>query len=170
MSGELKINMKLGEGVEFNAEGPEALVREALASFLEQAAQRVIDQSSRANGPPSEDESATSKLSNSLLERVFRLDGGVVSLRVMPTTAKADADAIMLLLYAYNRMKNQYDVATTQLGQAAKQTGIRADRLDRIVAQNREYIIKSGFKKGVRYGLNNLGIKRSEELIPALLG
>ena len=51
----------------------------------------------------------------------------------MPNTEKAEADALLLLLYGYTRIKNQHDVTALRLAQAAKQTGIQADRLDRLV-------------------------------------
>ena len=178
MADEFKINMKLGEGVEFNAEGPEALVREALAAFLERASNHSPHSTPPGEAPVDqaqgsdqrEDRQSAGKFSESIIDRVFRVDGEVVSLRAIPTTAKPNADALLLLIYGYSRIKNQHDVTATRLAQAARQTGIQTDRLDRTIAQNNGLVVKAGVKKGVRYGLNNPGIKRCEELISTLFG
>ncbi len=109
------------------------------------------------------------KLERSLINRIFRVDGEVISLRVLPKTEKAYADTLLLLLYGYSAIKGEHDVTAVRLAQAAKQTGIQVDRLDRTIAQNAQYVVRAGFKKGVRYGINNPGIRRAEELIAALL-
>ena len=153
-------------------------MREALAAFLERAADLRasinvdsspgVDQSGSL--PQRASEQAVANLGESFLDRVFRVDGEVVSLRAMPRTPKAQSDALILLLYGYSRIKNQHDVTAPRLAQAAKQTGIQTERLDRILAQNNGFVVKAGFKKGVRYGLNNPGMKRCEELLSSLLG
>ncbi len=167
-----KIVVKLANGAEFNAEGQEEAVKQAYESFLQASTQLTNTQAPKIGGETGfRAEALGSTQNQSLIDRIYRVDGEVISLRALPKTEKPQSDVLLLLLYGYNAIKNQHDVSAVRLSQAAKQTGVQVDRLDRLIAQNSDYIVRAGFKKGVRYGINNPGTKRcEEELLPALLG
>jgi hypothetical protein len=178
MPDEFKIAVKLGPEIEFNAEGPESLVRQAYNDFLEIAKQkREADETIKPLAAPTHEsleyrqqDQPDNTTNQTFLHRVFRVDGEVVSLRALPKTENANADAVLLLLYGYSVIKGQHDVSAVRLAQSARRSGVRADRMDRILAQSQGYVLRSGIKKGVRYGLNNPGLRRCEESIQNLLG
>lgn len=105
-----------------------------------------------------------------LLGRVFLVQGENISLRILPTGAKRDPDALLLIIYGYRALKGTTDVTGGRLAICARISGVQADRVDRIVAQHDQYVTKAGVKKGKRYGLNNPGVLYAEEQLAKLLG
>jgi hypothetical protein len=136
-----KIVVKLANGAEFNAEGQEEAVKQAYESFL-QASTQLTNAHAPKIGCENRfrAEAVGSPQNQSLIDRIYRVDGEVISLRAQPKTEKPQSDTLLLLLYGYNAIKNQHDVSAVRLSQAAKQTGVQADRLDRLIAQNSDYI------------------------------
>lgn len=169
-----RIKVKLGDA-EFDAEGnaevvqaqydaflaavaalPKPAPKPAVASaFIVEAGDRLVATAEVRPHPAT-------------LERVFR-NGDVLSLAALPTGEKALSDAMLVLLYGYNRIKNESSVTGTALARSAKVSGISFGRLDRVMGQVSEYVLAAGIRKARRYQLNNRGIARAEEIIKAIV-
>lgn len=104
------------------------------------------------------------------LKRVFAEKDAVISLLALPKTDNAESDALLLLLYGYQELKNsEYPVTGVRLMQAAKQSGLhQVDRIDRKIAANAQYVLAAGNRRGRRYQLNNQGIAKAKEMINAI--
>ena len=162
-----KLHVKIGQA-EFNAEGSEETVRQDYDKFLSalsatHTSARSQEQSSRDNGP---DGSEASGIDNFSLHRAFRKDRrGIVSLRVRPNTPNRIADSLLMILYGFRILRGQDDVPVIQLMEAAKQSGAQVERIDRAIAPHKDLVTRGGAKRGGRYGLNNPGVARAEELL-----
>jgi len=75
-----------------------------------------------------------------------------------------------VLLYGYDRIKDQHSVTGGTLKKAARQSGIQLDRVDRLIEPYGPLVNIAGFKKGRRYGLNNQGIRKAEDLLDQIIG
>lgn len=164
-----KLQIKIGES-EFNAEGPEATVRDAYEKFISAVTglmpvrERRAEPSRIHDGPNSE----TSPPPASLIQRVFQNDKEVVSLRLLPPdSTHRIADAVLLILYGFRVLQSLQDVPVTKLLAALRQSGISVDRLDRVIGAHSSLVIKGGSQKGGRYALNNQGVARAESLLVA---
>ncbi len=166
-----RLRVRLGNA-EFDAEGDEATVKEQYKMFLD-AVQRApnIDQPvTRPQQEPAENFSedpaiATTGLGQPDLERVFTTTQGVISLRVLPQGKTKDADALLLLLYGIQKLKHEHDALGTQIMKAARQSGLRIDRVDRVISTHRDFYIRGGRRRGARYSLNNQGIAKAEKIL-----
>lgn len=182
-----KLDVKFPDGSSFSAEGPEALVTQLFQQFIEAsrsapaAAPRaevtpaaLVDPASHGQQDGGGEGSALNNgagakaIDPGLMERVYVVDrDGVVSLRVMPAE---EADALILLLYGATKLRGEHALSATQLMKAARQSGIQADRLDRILSLRSAMITMAGIKKGKKYGLNNPGAREAERLLSTILG
>lgn len=159
-----KITLRIGD-YEFSAEGAEKLVESQFSRFLE-----VISRASTSQAPPAKSPQSPppgdngSPLPADLLRRVYTVEDENVSLRLLPRTECRDADAILLLLYGY-RQQGETDVLSVRIKDSARQSGLNFQRIDKALLPNQEYVTEGGAKKGKRYGLNNRGINRAEEII-----
>lgn len=171
MASSYKIRVKLGTN-EFEAEGPEEVVKEQFGLFLEIA---------KAPGIPAPRQDPPSPLrlngaihgeavSAEMLARAFAVDSeGQVSLRILPRTNDRDADGLLILLYGFRKLSNQVDVLSGRLLRAALTSGLSAVRVDRTFMPHTELITKGGKRVGSRWGLNNRGIAKAEEIIIEML-
>lgn len=171
-----KLHVKLGTA-EFQAEGDKDAVREQFAAFLaalngharnvsadatdatESSLGGVPDSAVETPQAPKEPTPTLYGLESPLLERIFATDRtGLVSLRILPRTGEnRDVDALLYLLYGFAVLKQQHDVISGQLLQAARQSGIQIDRVDQVLNRRADLVTKAGYKRGSRYGLNNRG-------------
>lgn len=171
-----KIHVKLGDS-EFMAEGSETTVKEQFDRFLDALSKFTADPKTKQ--PPVLDTSKSAQppgemklLDQNLMDRVYRQDDRVgLSLRVRPSTATQIADAILLLLYGYVTIKGEHDVLAARLTKSMSQTGLTFDRVDRVMA-SASYdglITETGQRGGKRYGLNNAGLAKAQELLGGIL-
>jgi hypothetical protein len=166
MDATYKIQVKLGSA-EFTAEGPEALVKDAYEKFLAAAATpAAVPPPPRrpANGadpaPPGDSASIE------LLNRVFKRDGEIVSLRLLPQDGDSRAaDSAVLLLYGFRTVLEVSEVPVMKLNRALRVSGISLDRLDRVIERHSPLYNKGGVKSGGRYTLNNQGVAWAEKFI-----
>ena len=193
---EYKLCVRVG-GHEFKAVGPEHAVREQFDLFLTAVASvpaaatnpakpakvatlngRQPQGSSDPDLPPGYhdqfDEAETnghgSKIASDLLNRAFRVDGEVVSLRVLPDGDDAHADAMLLLIYAFQAILGANEVGAVVLTEAARRSGINLTRIDRTIARMNGYIRKGGRRRGTRYQINNPGMAKAEEILLKMCG
>lgn len=157
MTGTYKVRVKIGDA-EFEAEGPEEIVKQQYADFL------------GALSAPTVAHKQTTEVNNSdgdrrLIDGAFETDGDVVSLKFLPATENQQPDTLILLLYGYEKVKGQPMVLGTQLLKAARKTGLQIDRVDRPIAAHESLLLRGGTRKGMKYGLNNLGKAKAAELL-----
>lgn len=172
-----KIHVKLGP-YEFEAEGSEAVVKEQFSLFLDIARTPppppptpppselpIGDKGNSGNGC-----NPIHSLTEDMLTRIFSVDQeGQVSLRILPQTDNRDADALLILLYGFRVLSDQMDVLSGRLLRAMKISGLTINRIDRAMAPNNELVTRGGAKTGTRWGLNNRGVTKAEEIIAGVL-
>jgi len=183
MDADHKIQVKIG-GAEFVAEGSEQAVQDQFKAFL--AVMEKVGNALPAaptpatNSPPANNHNPglrdqggqPNAVDDALLARVFKQDDkGVVSLRALPRGENQTADALLLLLYGYAILRKETDVSIIQLGKAAKQSGCSFDRADRVLTTSgyMDLVTKAGTRSGGKYGLNNRGTLKAEEILSAIL-
>jgi hypothetical protein len=169
-----RLKTKLPNGSEFEAEGSEAIVQALFEKFLEASqsastsAKTPVSPGARTSDP---DGTGDNDAKSAIMRRVFAEDqAGDISLLALPQTEARDADTLLMLLYGYQVLKGQQTVTVGALKQAAQKSGVQLERLDRVLAPYSAWVTKSGLKKGGRYGLNNQGIKKAEELVAGVMG
>jgi hypothetical protein len=166
VAGSHRMKVRVGQS-EFEAEGDEITVNEQYRLFLD-AIQGV-----GVNRPPSKngrDEPTETKNRETTLDgvwaRFYSLEGDSdVSLKTIPSTEDANADAIILLLYGYLQLRETDMVGSAELLSMAKKSGVRIDRVDRNIASHLQYINKGGSRRGCRYSLNNQGKNYAQQLL-----
>jgi hypothetical protein len=187
-----RLKMKIGEA-EFEADVPENKVQTMYAQFLfmlerrSQADVRLFDTAARKHQeePDSdatvragssaealcETESFGKPFDQTLLPRIFDLrEDGAVTLKVLPTGPDRGADAMLLLLYGYYRLKNEEFVLATHLFRAAEQSGISLRRPANEYVRNGRFVNRGGQRKGSHYSLNSQGLAMAKEMTAKLIG
>jgi hypothetical protein len=161
-----RLRVRVGNS-EFDAEGPEELVKSQFELFLQAvnaapASQQKTSTTSVSGKSDSENDVAFAAQKD-LIERAYMDDGDRISLRVLPTGNNVNSETLILLLFGFHAMKQQYDVSAIDLTAAARKSGLHVERIDRCVPT--EFVGKGGRAKGTRYSLNNRGIARAQELL-----
>ncbi len=165
MADKARFVVRIGEHY-FKAEGPVELVRTRFDKFLE-----VVRGS---------DAALTTTLETSVIERSFVPKVGFgLNFRV-PTFRPEEGEGgldmrtnfAMLLLYSALVFDKKADLSATELIALLKKASPLADeeRLDRTLAGNTGLIVKSGIKRGSRYGLTQSGVNHVEKLLRARSG
>ena len=160
-----KLHVKIGDAV-FEAEGPKDTVEAQFQLFLELARNAPPPPPSPIEPPaPQTRETLTDEESRQL----FDDEGELISLHVLPPTENRQRDTLLLLLWGYRVLKRQVAVTAGELIHAARQSGLKLDRIDRILNASTEYVRSGGAKKGKRYSLNNQGINHAAQLARSML-
>ena len=174
-----KLIVKSPAGVEFNYEGSETTLKELFKQWLAlngngrsqvnnsdlppKAARVSTDKPQQTPHP----NSGNAALNASLMERIYEENDGHVSLKVLP---KDPTDAVIILLYGYNKLVKQTVVSGIELSRAARKSGVQIkDRIYPILQPAEKYITTAGGRSGSKYGLNNPGLQYAEELLQQLL-
>jgi hypothetical protein len=91
----------------------------------------------------------------------------LLSLYQPPVGVTPEADAVLLLLFAYKQLRGDEDIPVTTLNAALIQSGCRVKRLDRILKDylHNRSIVRTGRGKGGKYRLTNLGFQKAEGLL-----
>ncbi len=177
-----KLRVKVGQA-EFEAEGPEDVVRDQFDLFMgclsdskqlkgvltqlgdgeERVAEETQGLQSGANLPSEKRDCLTIE---KRLKDVFKqASDGVVSLNMLPQTEKRSADALILILYGYLQLNQQDTVPSVEVTQAARQSGVQIQRVSLTIAPHRELVVTGGNRKSARYRLNNRGIAHAEQIL-----
>jgi hypothetical protein len=167
-----KVTIKIGDA-EFSAEGDKATVDAQFQAFL--TALAAVGAVSKGPAPtpaqetPGEAQADNPSLNDDQLTKAF-IDGkDSVSMNILPQSQSKAADTLLLLLYGYLHLKDQDMVLGGDLIEAARQSGITLDRVDRTIAKHSSLLRRSGQRKGAKYGLNNQGIIKAKEMLTAML-
>ena len=175
MEATYKIRVKIGEA-EFQAEGNQQTINpqfERFLNFLQHATARSVAESIR-KPEAQNDTTKRPAITEEMLARVFVSDeSGLVSLHALPPKGEGEtheADALVLILYGFRRLRDHGTVMVDQLIKAARQSGIDpGGRVSRILDQRRDMITRSGTRRGTKYGLNNRGTAHAESLMTTIL-
>lgn len=167
------IRMKIGDA-EFEADVPADSVQGMYEQFL-----TAIGSRPAAALPPAQVEIpnkepivpaipsviSSNGMDDVMAARLFELrQDGTVALRALPKGEQREADAYLLLLYGYRRLKNEERILGTQLLQSARYSGIPDWRPADALSAHDQYVIRGGIKKGSTYQLNNPGVTKAEEI------
>ena len=172
-----KLQVKLPNGADFNAEGREEIVQQAFERFLtcsEKASSKLASpkQAGRLQESNGKESSVASTVDPAFVQQVFAIDPKhkYVSLRVLPPDGPNKAnDAALMLLYGNHKLLHMMQVPVTRLKKGLKQSAIPVDRVDRIMETNRHLVNKSGSQGvGNKYSLNNQGMIQVEGLLGTL--
>jgi hypothetical protein len=162
------VRMKIGDA-EFEADVPADSVQSMYDRFLAAVEKKPAVAPAGAGAPvnpakPNE-QRPPGAVDEAFLARVFELrPDGFVTLRALPRGEERDADAFLLILYAYRRLKNEERILGTQLLRSAELSGITNARPGDALNAHESLVIRSGLKKGRTYQLNNPGVVRAEEI------
>lgn len=170
-----KVNLTLPNGATFTAEGTEEYVEKLLdrfASMMTAApAPPAAPVTTQTAGTKPSDTGQSFDNDNLPLDRLFsQEDYYGVALKAKPKTDNADADGILGILYGFAVLKNETTVTALRLQRAAEKSGLDTPRLARVVAKHTNFITDTGKGKGKRYGLNNPGMTKAQEVLRGILG
>lgn len=160
-----KIKVTIGSN-SFEAEGPEDLVTAQYNAFLEAISsqpKRIVEEFTPPKGALSVD------LTPEELAHVFLIEADGISLIRKPRTENPKADGVLVLLYGYQKLRDEKVVGAAALLNAAKASGLGLDRLDKIVKERSAFIQASGLRRGVRYTLTTPGVMEARKLVRALI-
>ena len=163
-----RIHIKLGD-YEFEAQGPTDIVNQQFEAF-----QEMVKDLGKALKPPdtpknNQDNEAEQPIDSKVHSMIFHESGDLLSLTATPETDNPQADALLLLIYGYCKLKNEPKITGVTLMKAAKQSGVFINRVDRYMDIKKEFILTGGAKRGKRYSLNNKGTKYVEDMIKKML-
>lgn len=177
VSGQYHLRIRVGVA-EFDCEGPANLVREDYREFLDlidrvgcKAIAERVEQIERPglNGPEEDCSEESNGLESGTWERLFMRKEDRLSLNIIPDTKAPNSDAILLLIYGYQKLFQLEGVTSVTLMDAAKQSGLRIDRIDRnVCSEHNKLLLKGGSGKGSRYSLNNRGLHYVEQLLNSM--
>jgi hypothetical protein len=161
-----KLRVKIGPH-EFEAVGDQESVERQFERWRELVAALPAIPSELPSPPPGE---GGSELPPGEFDKVFRRDGEVISLSVLPTGDRAEADAALLLLLGQRQYVSTDLVTGGRLLQGLERSGLTVGRADRVFGDYiPRFVIRSGQHRAVRYRLTNLGLTRAQELMEELL-
>jgi hypothetical protein len=174
-----RLKMKFGDA-EFEADVPDRRVQPMYYQFLsvlERRRQALVspfgggaEAYADTNLPIIAAESFPETPDQTMLMRIFDLqEDGAVILKMHPKGPNKDADALLLLLYGYSRLKNEECVLVTQLRRAAKQSGISMRCPAYEFARNGRFMVRAGQRKGSNCSLNSQGLAIARQLAAKIL-
>jgi hypothetical protein len=156
-------------GNEFDGEGREEVVKEQYTAWLKAATNAPREKNDEGNKSPKSGNNKEHEPLNRMWDRAYMRTDDCVSLHVIPKTETFNADSLLLLLYGFQTLNKRDTVSAGELLSAAKQSGLRIDRIDHwLRGQHGQYVIKGGNRRGSRYSLNNPGRTRAQELLEEL--
>lgn len=161
-----QIQAKVGDA-EFFGSGPEESVREDYSKWIDvlgklggvlatgNSIPQVVDTQEKDEDPIEK-----------LWDRVYLRKDEAISLNVLPQGKSRNADSIILIVYGYQKLSGLDGVKATVIMEAAKQSGLRIDRINRSLTKDHmQLIITGGSGKGSRYSLNNRGMQYAQCLL-----
>lgn len=103
------------------------------------------------------------------LDKIFKRDGRVVTLTVLPTGDRREQDAAILVLLGQQIYNTEDRVTGQTLLDGLKRSGMPVQRADRMFGDYMDtYVLRDGIHRAVRYRLTNPGAAKARELGTAL--
>lgn len=169
-----KLRIKIGDH-EFEAEGDQESVERQFATWRDLVATQPLPPAAPAGSgtlpsgtpvPPS----GSGNGDFTEYDKVFRYDGRVVSLSVLPRGENARADAALLIMLGRKHYADEDLVGGAWLIDGMEQSGIPSPRLDRIMAGYLDSLVTTvGRNRALRWRLTNLGDRRAKEVARELV-
>ena len=178
-AGSYHLRVKVGIA-EFDCAGPAELVREDYQAFLDLintvgakaigSRQLVASERDRLEEKEvDEEEVESNSIEVKTWDRVFLRKEDRLSLNMLPDSKHQNSDSILMLIYGYQTLMGLDGVTSISLLDAAKQSGLRVDRIDRnLTAEHTRLLLKGGTGKGTRYSLNNRGMSYVQNLLEGM--
>ncbi len=164
-----RLKIKIGDN-EFEAEGPAEAVQAQFETW-----KTLLESTPVVTPPPKPDDEVVDNGGFSgELPSIFSVNerNKTVTLAVLPPAGSGnrDADAMLLLLYAYKVKFGQEDLIVGRLKESMAVSGRRIERIDRTIQPHLKsgYVLKGGQGKGGKYRLTNTGIAKAKELMQSL--
>jgi hypothetical protein len=163
-----KLRVRIGDA-EFEAEGPEATVKEQFAEFQKLVAQPVVPRSpsSENNGGARVETDGPTPVPaayEALYDVEERGRTKHIKLRFLPTGDRRDVAALLLVLLGYKVVAGLDRVRVTTILDALRRSGLPLRRIDRVAEgpQRDGLLLKGGTGKGGTYALTVTGQRRAE--------
>lgn len=175
--------LKLKVGVhEFEAEGTEESVKEQLAVWRElisspgPSAPTLASPPPQASPPPPPADAGETPEADSFREdrrqfsKIFKHDGRVVSLTVLPKGPQSTPDALLLILFGQYVFNGPEPVSGQTISDGLAMSGVPVPRVDRAWGPHLgSNVLASGVRRGTRYRLSNTGLAKAREIAKQLL-
>jgi hypothetical protein len=164
-----RLKVKVGSW-EFEAEGSREVVEARFGEWRELVDLAVRRTAAEAGAEALEQARPAGAPAQALMSpgKLFKVDEGrrEVTLAVQPNGDRRDADAALLILFGHHRLLGVEELPVTRLKSALAVSGLRPERVDRIIAPHLsdQLVMKVGRGKGGRYRLTNAGLTRAETL------
>lgn len=169
-----RLKLKVGQH-EFEAEGDQESVERQLDVWRELIGSplaNVVTLASPPPAPPANVPAAPTPPVDSREEygRLFKHDGRIVSLTVLPTGEQREADALLLLMLGQKVFNDSDLVGGSALNEGMSISGMSVDRIDRGWGSHLESnVIRTGVRRGVKYRLTHPGLAKAKEIAKDLL-
>ncbi len=163
-----KLKIQIGDAV-FEADGPTEIVEQQFQAFillLQNQPKQPKTKEELGAGSGNGISNETQPISEAVLNKVFCNEGDYVSLSASPS---GPADALLVLLYGFDRILDVPKVTGVTMMKAARKSGVQIPRIDKYMNESAEFVLTGGAKRGKRYSLNNRGIAHAEKVIRALI-
>ncbi len=158
-----KLKVKIGVH-EFEAEGSQEAVerqfevfKELISSVPAHKTESTITANTGTAAPPA----AITKSSS--FDKIFKVNGRVVSLTALPDTVE---NAALLLLLGQAIYRENHTATASEIIDGLELSGHRVDRIDRLMEDfiSDGIVLRSGQRKGTRYRLTNQGLAKAQAL------
>lgn len=105
--------------------------------------------------------SPTQEAPKLVFDKMFRVDGRVISLTALPANV---LDAILLTMFGQKLYRNNDSITGAEIKDGLEQSGYRLERIDRLTDKltAEGLVIKIGLGKASRYRLTNQGMQRAQ--------
>jgi len=177
-----RLKLKIGPH-EFEAEGAQETVERQFAVWRELIASPSASAQPPISAPPAAGPASPPPAVPSLIvsamtddiprphyDRLFRHEGRVVSLTILPTGADREANAALLLLLGQQVYNAEALVSGGDILQGLQRSGIPVQRADRVFGGHMDTnVIRVGQHRAVKYRLTTLGLPLARQLAKELL-
>lgn len=160
-----KIKVKIGD-YEFEAEGSPEIVRAQFDSFKELISSIPAKKDTPAASPIQQNpqkQEENEENGNPLYDKVFKVDGRVVSLTALPSGVP---EAILMMILAQRHYRKNESVTGSEIMDGLQQSGYTVDRIDRQMDKfvGDGLVIRIGKARGTRYRLTNQGLQKAQTI------
>ena len=167
-----KLKLKVGTN-EFEAEGPPEHVKAMLEAW-----RQLVAITPTASSPPKEPSAPGGRgemppevppaSMEALYAKVYRREGEVISLSVLPRGESAEADAALLILLGQKVFNAADLLGGTWIKRGLMRSGLVVPRPDRVLGAMEGLVTRTGMGRAVQYRLTNVGLNRANDLVKEL--
>lgn len=146
-----RYRMKVGESeLDITGDDDRALL-ELCRKWLEQVREK------EGQAVQAEPEKPAPDVPSKVVGRVFTTASGSVRLKELPEGENTALDTLLILLWGFYRQMDRQNVPAVDLINAARESGLKIERIDRALAAQPQFYKRTGTRKGARYTLTSAG-------------